>query len=224
MGDGGVGEWAAAGPWSHAWPVKLTLLHPAHTSFCLQYLQFLCMRLGFWISFTHFSVMNVSVREFVWHPFGQFLSVPLLTLTLFFRHTYLSVFKIHLFTLINTFSPLLFSFSSVQITLHIHIFRAFAHISPSCRMEVAVVQTTPGGRSSAVDSLGPGRLWYSGLYGANRWSLVETHSLWASCPTKRLSVIVLNLCCFNAALGSTAVVKRPKATLPSPERNKQTKP
>lgn len=43
----GMGEWAAAGPWSHAWPVKLTLLHPAHTSFCLQYLQFLCMRLGF---------------------------------------------------------------------------------------------------------------------------------------------------------------------------------
>lgn len=33
----------------------------------------------------------------------------------------------------------------------------------------------------------------SALYGANRWYLAKTHSLWASCPTKRLSVIVRNL-------------------------------
>lgn len=94
----------------------------------------------------------------------------------------------------------------------------------SCGTEVTAVQTSHRFCRSPVNFLGPGCLWYSGLYGANRWSLVGTHSLWASCPTKRLSVIVLNLCCFYAGLGSTAVVKRTKATLPWPERNKQTKP
>lgn len=44
-GTRGGREEGAAGPRSHAWPARLTLLHPAHTSFCLQYLQFLCFGL-----------------------------------------------------------------------------------------------------------------------------------------------------------------------------------
>lgn len=41
-GQGGGGT---AGPRSHVWPARPTLLHPAHTSPCLQYLQSLYMNL-----------------------------------------------------------------------------------------------------------------------------------------------------------------------------------
>lgn len=58
----------------------------------------------------------------------------------------------------HLFFPLLVFSQSVQLTLHTYFYRAFAHISPSFSMEVAVVQTTPGGRRGAVDSLGPGSL------------------------------------------------------------------
>lgn len=93
-------------------------------------------------------------------------------------------------------------------------------------MKVAVVQTTPGGRGTAIDSLGPGRLRYPGLRGANRWSLVETHSLWASAAYKALVSHCAEVVLFSMrrAQQHSCRQKDPRLLRPRAERNKQTKP
>ena len=146
------------------------------------------------------------------------LSVPFSSHNLHFRHTQWKYTSWSSSTLCLSFVGLQ---NVAPVALNLRVFRAFAHIPgrgpPNYSRGLQECSLPSWTRQSLI-------FCFFFFYGANRWSLVGTHSLWASCPTKRLSVIVPNLCCFYAALGSTAVVKRPKATLSSLERNKQTKP
>lgn len=131
-------------------------------------------------------------------------SVPFLYLTLSFRHTCLSVFKIFFFNLILTFSLLFWSSISLS-SEHLERLPGYCHPVGWSLQLSKLLQGVSGVQSTLLDQAASNILVFMG---ANRWSLVGTHSLWASCPTKRLSVIVLNLCCFYAPLGSTAVVKK----------------